>query len=384
MDKDDRRNDNKLDDTSFDKTDNQGFNGWVEKYKYQSDIIKRKREKRRVAMRKKVFRNRIVIASFCLVAIVCVVIIINVKNNNDSFSVEPAASDRLVSAVDNESKADESVDKIETMSITYDFDYTTEILSGEDLNNLLNKRMDGSYSVNHDKCMEYVNYLAQKYDTCDTSRNFHATWQGDIVIPISDDAKYGWKIDRDKTCEELEKMLGTGEIVENVDPIYYDAGYGYVFEGVESARTEDDDIGNTYIEIDLSAQHLWVYKSGEMVYECDIVSGQTTSKECTTLPGVYKLWYKAQQYRMVGDNKDGDTWDTMCNYWNRVAICGVGLHDSEWRSAFGSNIYKYNGSKGCINMSLEGAKYVYDNVELETPVVMYYSQADYDVLDLES
>lgn len=188
MDKDDRRNDNKLDDTSFDKTDNQGFNGWVEKYKYQSDIIKRKREKRRVAMRKKVFRNRIVIASFCLVAIVCVVIIINVKNNNDSFSVEPAASDRLVSAVDNESKADESVDKIETMSITYDFDYTTEILSGEDLNNLLNKRMDGSYSVNHDKCMEYVNYLAQKYDTCDTSRNFHATWQGDIVIPISDDA----------------------------------------------------------------------------------------------------------------------------------------------------------------------------------------------------
>ena len=207
-----------------------------------------------------------------------------------------------------------------------------------------------------------------------TKRKFHATLQGDIVIPTSDDAKYGWWIDQKKTCNALVDMLNKGETVKKVDPIYYDNGAGYVFTGVESARTKDDDIGKTYVEIDLTAQHLWVYKKGKITYECDIVSGQTTSMARTTLPGVYKVWYKATNYRMKDSNADGESWDTTCNYWNRVAICGIGLHDTVTRYAFGGNIYQYSGSHGCINMPLDGAKYIYEKVALGTPVVMYYSQ----------
>ena len=76
---------------------------------------------------------------------------------------------------------------------------------------------------------------------------------------------------------------------------------------------------------------------------------------------------------MKGSNSDGDEWETKCSYWNRVAIVGIGLHDSQWRgNAFGGSIYKYNGSHGCINMPLSGAKYIYEKVEKGTPVVMYY------------
>lgn len=262
-------------------------------------------------------------------------------------------------------------------SITYDFNYTKETLDGEKLRSLLNFNPDGSYTANKEKCAEYVDHLADTYDTFGKDRKFHATIQGDIIVPNSSDAVYGWMTDREKTCEALVKMLEAGESVESCEPIYYDNGYGYVYTGVKSARTAEDDIGNTYIEIDLTAQHLWVYKNGEIAYQCDIVSGQSTSAATITLPGVYKLWYRGQNYPLNGSNADGESWSTTCNYWNLVSICGIGMHDTVSRLAYGGNIFQYDGSKGCINMPLESARYIYNEVELGTPVVMYYSEEQY-------
>ena len=34
-----------------------------------------------------------------------------------------------------------------------------------------------------------------------------------------------------------------------------------------------DDIGNTYVEIDYTSQHLWYYKDGSLVTDTGIVSG---------------------------------------------------------------------------------------------------------------
>lgn len=270
----------------------------------------------------------------------------------------------------------EKLNKIFQMYITFDFDYTTETLTGEELMNIIDLKDDGSYTVDEGKAMKYVEKLAKKYDTYDTKRKFHATKQGDIIVPTSSDAKYGWWIDQKKTCSLLVDMLEEGTSVNSVDPIYYSTGY-FDFTGVESARSKDDDIGKTYIEIDLSAQHLWYYKDGKKDYECDIVSGQTTSAARTTLPGVYKLWSKETNKRMKDRNADGDEWDTKCSFWNNVSLCGIGLHDSAWRgNALGGEIYKWNGSHGCINMSYDGAKYVCDNVPIGTPVVMYYQSAE--------
>lgn len=258
------------------------------------------------------------------------------------------------------------------MKITYNFDYTTETLTGDKLMNIISVDKDGKIKADPDKAMKYVEELAKKYDTYNTKRKFKATIQGDIVVPTSADAKYGWWIDQQKTCDELVEMLEAGKSVDKVDPIYYQSG-NYVFTGRKEARTKNDDIGNTYVEVDLTNQTLWYYKNGKKEWECGIVSGQTTSEARTTLPGVYKVWDKQTNYRMKDTNADGDSWDTTCSYWTRVAIVGIGLHDSQWRgNAVGGDIYKYNGSHGCINMTLESAKYIYDNVDYDTPVVMYY------------
>ncbi|ADU24148.1 L,D-transpeptidase family protein [Ruminococcus albus] len=267
----------------------------------------------------------------------------------------------------------EALNKVFNMSITYDFDYTTETITGKTLLSLIDMDDMGNYVVNRDAVEKYVEGLAKKYDTRYATRTFKSTLQGKVKVEPSEDGVYGWWIWQDPTVEQLEHLLEEGKSVESIDPIYVNDGY-FEYTGVESARTAKDDIGKTYIEVDLTNQQMWYYKNGKKKYTCYIVSGQTTSAARTTLEGVYKLWSKETNKRMKDRNADGEEWDTTCNYWNNVSLCGIGMHDSTWRGGnFGGTIYQWNGSHGCINMPYEGAQYIYENVPLGTPVVMFYN-----------
>ena len=264
----------------------------------------------------------------------------------------------------------EDLNKVYKLSITYDFDYTTETLDGQKLLDMITVNDDKTITADPDKCMKYVEELAAKYDTYKTSRKFHTTKRGDITVPQGDDGKYGWWIWQDKTCEELVKMLEKGETVSSVKPIYYDQ-YGYTYSGLPEDRSAESDIGNTYIEIDLTAQHLWYYNKGKMEFETDIISGLPSVASRRTLPGVYKLWYKARDFRLKDTSPDGSVWDVTVSYWNNISLIGVGIHDATWQAGFGGQRYKTNGSHGCINVSLAAGKYIYENVPLDAPVVMY-------------
>ena len=50
---------------------------------------------------------------------------------------------------------------------------------------------------------------------------------------------------------------------------------------------------------------------------------------------------------------------------------GIGLHDAPWRGSFGGQIYKTNGSHGCINLPYDAAKLIYETVSKGYPVVCY-------------
>ena len=265
----------------------------------------------------------------------------------------------------------DALNKVFNLSITYDFDYTTETITGKTLLSLIEMDDMGNYVVDRDAVEKYVEGLAAKYDTYKTKRTFNSTLQGKVTVDPGDDGLYGWWLWQDATVDQLVELLEQGESVEKIDPIYYVDG-PFEYTGVESARSAKDDIGKTYIEVDLTNQQMWYYKDGKEEYTCYIVSGQTTSMARTTLEGVYKLWNKQTNYRMKDRNADGEEWDTTCNYWNNISLCGIGMHDSTWRGAFGGTIYQWNGSHGCINMPYEGAQYIYENVELGTPVVMFY------------
>ena len=274
-------------------------------------------------------------------------------------------------AADYEAKA-ATLNNLWNMSISYDFNYTEEELTGKQIIKLVDVDREGNYTVDEEACMTYIEKLAKKYDTYNTVRKFKSTLQGKIKVNPSSDAKYGWWMDQQQSCDQLVRMLKKGKTRKNVTPIYYVHDGYFEFTGVPEARTEKDDIGKTYIEVDLSNQQWWYYKKGKKKRHGYIVSGQTTTAARTTLEGVYKLWAKDVNHRMKDRNADGDEWDVTCNYWNNISLCGIGMHDSTWRGGFGGDIYKYNGSHGCINMTYDDAQYIYNNIPLGTPVVMFY------------
>ena len=264
------------------------------------------------------------------------------------------------------------LDALYDVEFTFDFGYTTEKLSGAECINWITFQtedpLDG-FSVDEDKVKQYVEELGQKYDSYGKSRPFHSTTRGDITVEQGD-GDYGWWIDRDKTALLLADLVKDG-ISAKVKPYYYknpDTGYEYT---CPCERTAESDIGDTYCEVDLAAQHFWYYEKGKKKYECDIVSGLPTAAR-NTPGGVYKIWYKEMNKVLTGSTSEGESWSTPVTYWNNISTFGVGLHDATWHSYFGGTAYTVNGSHGCINMPLEAAKYVYENIDMGTPVVMYW------------
>ena len=50
----------------------------------------------------------------------------------------------------------------------------------------------------------------------------------------------------------------------------------------------------------------------------------------------------------------------------------IGLHDASWRWQFGGEIYKTNGSHGCVNLPYNVAQTIYDNILPGTKILVHY------------
>ena len=259
--------------------------------------------------------------------------------------------------------------------INIDFGYESAKLTGAEFLDWLifdKNNANNGYKVDTQKVEAYVEQLAYKYDTFGTTRVFETTNKGEMRIEQGK-GDYGWWIDKDETRDLIISTIKKGKSAD-IEPVYYtNPDSKYTYTGNPRARTENDDIGSTYCEIDLTAQHFWYYYKGELKYECDIVSGLPT-KARNTPAGIYKIWDKQMDKVLEDTNDDGESWSTPVTYWTNISTFGVGIHDSKKRTAFGGTVYKKYGSQGCINMTIEDAKYVYDNIAINTPVVIYWEK----------
>lgn len=274
-------------------------------------------------------------------------------------------SDPAVVSADLEDRLDK-LNSSFNYEIVYDFGYTEETLTGADIYEWMT---DGG-DLDRSKVTAYVDSLADKYDTFMKPRKFETTNRGTITMSQGrySTGQYGWWIDREKTADALIGYINAGENV-HAEPEYVTLDTGYCYKGFESGRSENGDIGSTYIEVDLSNQHMWYYKDGSLEFETDqIVSGKASDPKRKTPEGVYSVYSKNTNYTMVA--ADG-SYTAKCSYFMRVSFEGIGFHDLS-RGAYGGNIYLTNGSHGCINMKYDEVKKLYELVEWGTPVVMYY------------
>lgn len=122
-------------------------------------------------------------------------------------------------------------------------------------------------------------------------------------------------------------------------------------------------IKDEFIDVDISDQKLTYYdQNGSVSIKSDIVTG-IPNKERETILGFYSLYSKEENRHLV-------KYDAFVKYWMPF-FGGYGLHDASWRDKFGGEIYKTNGSHGCVNLPSDVAKKVYEKSKIGTKVLIH-------------
>lgn len=265
----------------------------------------------------------------------------------------------------------------DNMSITYTFGSQTEVVDNETLKSWVSVDDDLNVTINEDALKSFINNLAMKYNTRHLQRTFQTTGGGTVVFSdtLND---YGYIIDQDAEFQQLKADVEGMKSVTR-EPVYVktnDWGNPYYYK-----RNGTDDLAGNYVEVDLTRQHLWFYKDGALIVESDIVSGDA-AKGLQTQTGVFPLAYKEEDATLTGTYAETETWKNEVKYWMPF-FEGEGLHDADWRTSFGGNIYQGNGSHGCINLPPSAAETIFNNISAGTPIVIYNEGQDASVTNAD-
>ena len=248
-------------------------------------------------------------------------------------------------------KACDTLNTWVSAQITYDWNGNKVTVDGDTIQEWI-QMDDKDPQLNEEAIEEFVAEQAKEYDTYGKKRKFTTVQGIELTLP---GGAYGWKTDRAAEVEELTASIKKGETIDK-EPVYTSKG----------AQKGSNDIGNSYVEIDLTNQHLYLFKDGNIVLETDFVSGNMSKPGCITPPGVFGITYKTKNAVLRGAD-----YETPVNYW--MPFNGnVGMHDATWRSTFGGTIYLTSGSHGCVNLPLDMAAAIYEYMSTGFPVVCYY------------
>ncbi len=233
--------------------------------------------------------------------------------------------------------------------ITYEFGDEKEILDAQTIHTWLGDE-DGKIAVDEEAVLDFVKTLAKSHNTAYQPKELETSYGKTVTIS---NGFYGWRIDNEGEVAQILVDLAEGKPVTR-EPIY-----------AQTANSHgENDYGDSYVEINLTAQHLFLYKDGELVLDTDFVSGDV-SKGHATPTGAFGVTYATTDAVLRGED-----YETPVKYWMPFAG-DVGMHDATWRRSFGSNIYKTNGSHGCINLPLSAAKKIYETIDKGYAVLVY-------------
>lgn len=246
------------------------------------------------------------------------------------------------------------LNKYVNSKVTINFGDNKEVINGEVINKWLS--VDENYNVTLDEeaVEDYVKELSYKYNTIGITRKFTNSYGN--VVSVSG-GSYGYSIDKEKEIEDILKIVKDGDEKE-VEPTFKQKSFTKIYGS--------DDIGKTYVEVNLTTQHLWFYKDGVLIVDGDVVTGKESDGHGTP-EGTYFLAYKQKDTILKGQG-----YNSPVAFWMPFNN-GIGIHDASWRhGVFGGQIYYYGGSHGCVNASYDLACTIYNNIEAGTPIVCYH------------
>lgn len=251
---------------------------------------------------------------------------------------------------------------------------------GMELYNTVLEKKGENYQVSKNLVKKYVESLAKEYDTMETERTFTTSFSSKKVKVFG--SAFGYKMNQQETTDALYKALNAGKSV-TVEAVF--ESKGYTLQG-------ENDIGKTYVEVNLSEQRVIAYKNGKKIAEGDCVSGKEATGDGTCI-GLYAIQDKKSPTVLRGEKVEVTKYVTKKKKGKKVKVKqtsseyeyespvtfwlqfngGIGLHDAAgWRSQYGGSIYYYSGSHGCVNLPYDLAETIYNNFEIGDPVVVYF------------
>lgn len=240
--------------------------------------------------------------------------------------------------------------KYASSSVLYELDEESKVLNSENINHWISVDSDMKVSLDKDKIIKYVEALAGEYNTVGRPISFINHSGQSMSIG---GGTFGYEIDEEEEVKEIVKDIKEGKSIKR-KPVY-------IHEPPSSTVTGYWD---TYVEISIEQQHMWMVKDGQELVSTDIVTGDVTEGNGTPT-GAYYIFYKERNATL-----EGQGYASPVSYWAAFNN-NVGIHDASWRKSYGGTIYKGNGSHGCINTPYSNAKTIWENVELGTPVFVY-------------
>ena len=248
----------------------------------------------------------------------------------------------------------EDINKIVATTVEYKLhNGDTYKLDAKTIKDWVTRDDNGNYSIDlESNVTKFIDKLAKKAKYKITSTKFNATGLGEISVSFGR-TTYA-NADKEKEIERLTKQLESKK----------SAKFEVIYEPLPDYTKID-----TYVELDLSRQRVWMYVNGECVLETPCVTGNV-AQGYSTPAGIYYLTYKTMNATLEGYNYDGSTYSTPVTYWMPFNG-GIGFHDATWRGSFGGNIYMTNGSHGCVNLPYWAASTLYSYINTSIPIILY-------------
>ena len=236
---------------------------------------------------------------------------------------------------------------------------------------------DGKMSCRIYKLEKLIKKFCDKYDTTGKTRIF-TTHKGKKVKVTKGD--YGWKPDFAKILDQAETALTkeidedkTKQYINNPSPsnlekvtIHLKPQYKSEAFSKDYVNYQDWDPDN-YTEVSIAEQMIYVHRNGTVAFKCKTISGLPVEGR-ETGKGVFYV-----KGRSLDRVLKGEDYETPVKYWIRLTTTGTGFHAAPWQhwDKWSKTYYKKHGSHGCLNLSMNNAKKMYDIILQGEAVFIY-------------
>jgi hypothetical protein len=261
-------------------------------------------------------------------------------------------------------KQEKSLQDLLARTVSYTVQGQAYTLKGSDVIKNGSVTKDGQFTIDPSDIKNEISNINASQSTL--NKNFQFKTHTGSVISVKGQT-YGWALDVEKETKQIQDAFEKGQNTISATNFY---GNGWNNKAIGLNNTTNNGIGDTYAEVSIQEQRIWIYRNGQMVLTTNVVTGRQDVGE-DTHPGVWYILYKQSPSILVGSEVGMTNYHVPVQYWAPFTNDGEGFHDASWRKNWSSTAYIHNGSGGCVNTPPSIMQTVYNNLSTNEPVIVY-------------